>query len=245
MTDPNRGRARLRALAWTSIALGLVIAAALAIASYRGARPLPSRPEAERPPLHLVTSLPLLFAETLSLESAGSPALTALESRYRVVPVGIADRSSLEDARLLLMAHPRAQPAETLVDLDAWVRGGGRLLLLADPKLVWPSRRPLGDKLRPPPSFADTGLLQHWGLTLFAPAKDGVVTARVDGRSIELLSPGSLEGDCAIRAHGLIARCEVGRGEVTVIADADFLDVVEADSANLHWLLAELGRLER
>ena len=56
-----------------------------------------------------------------------------------------------------------------LVELDQWVRGGGRLLLLADPMLEWPSERPLGDRLRPPPAFADTGLLAHWGLRLERP----------------------------------------------------------------------------
>ena len=74
---------------------------------------------------------------------------------------------------MLLMAHPLAQPAEALVDLDRWVRDGGRLLLLADPKLDWPSKRALGDTLRPPPAFADTGLLAHWGLRLDAPADGG------------------------------------------------------------------------
>ena len=75
-------------------------------------------------------------------------------------------RRALKARRLLLMAHPRAQPAEVLVELDQWVRGGGQLLLLADPRLDWHSERPLGDRLRPPPAFADTGLLGHWGLRL-------------------------------------------------------------------------------
>ena len=71
------------------------------------------------------------------------------------------------------MAQPRAQPAEDLVALDNWVRGGGRVLLLADPMLEWPSERPLGDPFRPPPTFADTGLLAHWGLKLDAPDEPG------------------------------------------------------------------------
>ena len=61
------------------------------------------------------------------------------------------------------MAHPLAQTAENLVALDQWVRGGGRVLLLADPMLEWPSERPLGDPLRPPPMFMDTGLLAPLG----------------------------------------------------------------------------------
>ena len=95
---------------------------------------------------------------------------------------------------LLLMAHPRAQPAEALVDLDHWVRGGGRLLLLADPMLEWPSERPLGDPLRPPPAFADTGLLKHWGLRLDAPDERGPGSAHARRTDDLTVSPGSLVG---------------------------------------------------
>ncbi|QNP43675.1 hypothetical protein H9L15_03005 [Sphingomonas daechungensis] len=48
-----------------------------------------------------------------------------LETRYRVVPIGAADRASLAQGRLLLMAHALPQTAEALVDLDRWVRDGG------------------------------------------------------------------------------------------------------------------------
>ena len=114
--------------------------------------------------LLLLTSLPLMFGEDFSLQDSGSPALDALETRYRVVPISVTDPAELAKGRLLLMAHPLAQPAEDLVALDQWVRRGGRVLLLADPMLEWPSKRPLGDPLRPPPMFMDTGLLAHWGL---------------------------------------------------------------------------------
>ena len=59
--------------------------------------------------------------------------LRVLETRYAVMPIATTDARSLKQARLLLMAHPLAQPAENLVDLDQWVRDGGRVLLLADP----------------------------------------------------------------------------------------------------------------
>ncbi len=71
------------------------------------------------------------------------------------------------------MAHPLAQPAEDLVALDNWVRGGGRVLLLADPMLEWPSKRPLGDPLRPPPMFMDTGSAAALGLRLDPPGERG------------------------------------------------------------------------
>jgi len=180
---------------------------------------------AERPTLLLLTSLPLVFGESFGLDNGGSPALTRLEQRYRVLPIGVADAASLDGQKLLLMAHPRAQPAEALVQLDQWVRGGGRVLLLADPKLDWPSERPLGDRLRPSPMFPDTGLLGHWGLRLSPPRT--------------LIS----NGDCRIADQGLIARCRIGRGRATVIADADFLNVEAPDSPGLDLLLSELDGL--
>lgn len=208
--------------------LGLAALAAWAIAGT--GEKLGPRSPADRPKLALVTSLPLIFAESFGLESGGSPALARLEQRYQVQPIGVADAASLNGHRLLLMAHPRAQPAEVLVELDRWVRDGGRLLLLADPRLDWPSERPLGDMLRPPPAFADTGLLIHWGLKLDAPEDGGDSAGRLSG------------GTCDIAEHGLIARCPVGRGQATVIADADFLNAEDAEA--LDPLMAELARLE-
>ena len=209
--------------------LGLAALAAWAIAGTQ--EKLGPRAPADRPSLALLTSLPLIFGESFGLEGGGSAALERLEQRYAVEPIGVADRDSLKRYSLLLMAHPRAQPAEALVDLDHWVRRGGHLLLLADPKLEWPSERPLGDMLRPPPAFADTGLLSHWGLRLEAPANAGS-------------SAGTLvsNGDCQLLDDGLVARCRIGRGSATVIADADFLR--QDDAAALDPLIAELARLE-
>src|SRR4029079_15176541 len=147
-----------------------VAAAALAYASRRHEVPGP-RPEAQRPPLMLLTGLPLLFGEEFSLKGGGSEALRQLQSRYRVVPIAVSSTSELARGRLLLMAQPQAQTPENLVALDDWARRGRRGLLLADPMLEWPSKLPLGARLRPPPMFADTGLLAHWGLRLAAPAR--------------------------------------------------------------------------
>lgn len=230
-----------------------IIAAAAAISfSMQRAEEVPAaRPPAERPTLALLTSLPLVFGESFGLESGGSAALTRLEQRYNVLPIGVADAASLEDQRLLLMAHPRAQPAQVLVELDRWVRGGGRVLLLADPRLDWPSERPLGDRLRPPPAFADTGLLGHWGIQLSGPEPDGPASVGNGNLSILASSPGRLDSRrCRIAGRGFVARCRIGRGAATIVADADFLNV-DGEGAldgptehNLDLLAVELNRLE-
>lgn len=245
MTRPRAARAGFRLWAALLLTAGLIGGAAVVLGNRHGGAQLPERAEAQRPTLLMLSSLPLIFPETFAIDQGGSPTLTALERRYRVQPIGVTDAASLSGKGLLLMAHPLAQPAEALVDLDAWVRGGGRLVLLADPRLDWPSSRSLGDRLRPPPAFADTGLLKHWGLTLYAPETDGPVEWNIDSRQVRFGSPGSLEGGCRIEGNGVIARCVVGRGKATVIADADFLNVENADSDNLYFLLAELDRIER
>ena len=226
-----------------------VLLLAGALAWSRSDRGFPPRPEAQRPPLMLVTTLPLIFPEELSFKAIDSPAILVVEHRYRIIPIGITDAAQLRQARMLFMAHPLAQPAEALVDLDQWVRGGGRLLLLADPKLDWPSKRALGDVLRPPPSFADTGLLAHWGLRLEAPAENGLVKRELGGFSILTSSPGQLHGGaCDIGKAGFVAHCRIGKGKATIVADADFLRLFDGDGQgadNANGLLAELSALER
>jgi len=232
--------ARRRALPLAAILAGL---GALAFAQLRKPVHFSPRPETQKPTLLLLTSLPLMFGEDFSLQETGSPALKALQDRYRVVPISVTDPAELARGRLLLMAQPQAQPPEDLVALDDWVRGGGRLLLFADPMLEWPSSRPLGDRLRPPVMFPDTGLLAHWGLRLDAPDTRGPRTVAIDGYKVAMVSPGQLFGRCAISQDRTVARCHIGRGWATVVADADLLKV-EGTSPNLDAVAAELAALE-
>ena len=116
-TGRSRHRPRLReaAACWRfSTALAMAGAAAIGVGMMRQDAVPAARPPAERPTLALLTSLPLVFGESFGLESGGSAALTRLEQRYNVLPIGVADAASLEGQTLLLMAHPRAQPAEAI-----------------------------------------------------------------------------------------------------------------------------------
>jgi hypothetical protein len=236
--------ARLRAL--MVLVLSAIAAAALGIAAIRRERAwVPTK--ANHPPLLLLTSLPLLFDEEFSLSGSTGVVVRKLEIRYRLVPISVADGAELAKGRLLLMAHPPAQTAGNLVVLDEWVRRGGRVVLLADPLLEWPSKLQLGDPLRPPPMFMDTGLLAHWGLRLDAPDMRGPAVRKLGGSPVLTVSPGSLHGACEISSDRLVAHCRVGEGRATIIADADFLDVDrlgEGSGRNLDGLLAELARID-
>ena len=233
-------RARSGALMLAAVAL--IAAAAFAVTRLGETHPVEPT---GRPTLLLLTSLPLVFGEQFSLEG-GSPALKALQGRYRVVPISVTSPEDLSKGRLLLLAQPPAQTAENLVALDDWVRGGDRVLLLADPMLEWPSSRPLGDPLRPAPIFMDTGLLQHWGVRLDAPDQRGSAIRRLGGYEVLTASPGALSGKCAISPDRLVARCSIGKGRATIIADADLLDTADLGSRsehNLDGVLAELAAL--
>ena len=233
-------------------AAGFLVAGALIAGLALGNDPPVAEETRTRPELLLLTSLPIVFPEVFTLEGGGSPALAALERRYRVTPISAADSRSLDGNRLLLMAQPNAQTGEALVELDRWVRGGGHLLLLADPVLEWPSELPLGDIRRPASGFADTGLLGHWGLRLDSPDRRGPARFELGGMPVDSRSPGSLVATgqaCAVESGGAVARCRIGKGRATIIADADFLNIEsgreQARPGRLEALLGEIGRLER
>jgi hypothetical protein len=201
------------------------LAALLLLISCREATPAKT-PDETRPELFLLTALPLVWNESFGLDQPGSPALKALERDYRVKPIDLPSR--LPEGAVLLAAQPRALPAEELVALDAWLRRGGRLVLLADPLLEWPSELPLGDPRRAPLAFPDTGLLQHWGLRLDAPDERGPKQSSLSGKAVLTGSPGTLVrtgGSCELGDRGLRARCLIGKGKANVIADADFLNL--------------------
>ena len=210
-------------------------AAALALLALVGCRAETAAKAETKPELYVLTSLPLLFDEGFGLGPAKGEAAVFLRDHYRLKPIDLP--SQLPAGATLLAAQPRALPAEELVALDSWVRGGGMMLLLADPMLEWPSKRPLGDRLRPPVAFADTGLLAHWGLRLDAPEERGLKQGQYGDLGIAYDSPGKLTkvgGECELSSDGILASCRLGKGRVSVVADADLLNADGID--------AKLGR---
>lgn len=205
------------------------------------------RAAAVRPPLLLMTSLPIVWGEGGAFDPASSPAAAyrLLEREFDVRPIDAIEPDTLRGRRLMLLAQPRLLAPEELATLDAWVRGGGRILILADERLAWPSDLPPGDARRPPAASLLHPLFGHWGLTLH-PGTAGVRTERAGPRRLRLDGPGQFASSgagCRV-AVSWFARCRIGAGEAIVIADADFLhDRLWAPGDGRHLRLADNGLL--
>lgn len=221
--------------------------AALLWLALTGCAPAAPDPPAAKPELALLTSLPILFGEQFTLEPPPSPLRDRLERDFRLTAVDGPER--LPPGGLLLAIQPQALTAERLVALDRWVRAGGRLVLLADPQLRFESERPLGDRFRPPYTYPDTGLLARWGLRLEEDVDTRTEAVAVDlggGARVTVAGMGRLarvSGSCMIAPTPSAARCKIGRGHATVIADADFaMSPDPADHDALIALVDEVGR---
>ncbi|WP_424770806.1 ABC transporter [Pontixanthobacter sp.] len=200
----------------------------------------------ERQPLGMITSLPIYWSggdlsDMLDTAQNAPDAVhwvrAETQKRYDIILLdnlaeadGLAPNPRLAKLRYLLLAQPAALPPADLVALDSWVRGGGRLLLFADPLLTEETGFGLGDRRRPQDMATISPLINRLGLTetfdiaqsaqpsavtfgnIVLPVhKYGLFTARNDVRP------------CAITSGGVIAQCEVGRGRAIIVLDAHLL----------------------
>jgi hypothetical protein len=188
----------------------------------------------------VLTGLPLRTwpRDTLRLgELRDAAAVVALRTRLTRPPIladGLAPGSVGPDDRLLL-AHPLALPPETLVEVDRFVRAGGRAVILADGLSSWPPPYRFGDPRNPPVTSLLTPLLDHWAVRLDAPVPNGMnsdtVTVVHQGHRLTLHSTGhfsKLPDSCrrsGLRPDGqpVIVTCRIGQGTAVLLADADLL----------------------
>jgi len=220
-------------------AIRLALAAALALVSLSGCTGAEPR---EPVPLGLMGTIPIYWGEAPELGDLLDGGATRhwaraqLERDYALRPVDYLDDASLAGLDFLLLAQPRALSAEENVALDAWVRSGGRLLLFADPLMTGRSAFAIGDRRRPQDVILLSPILGHWGLELqfvddqpTGPrvVRDGGLALPVDlpGR----FAPGAGEGGCVLSADAVLARCALGKGRATILADAALLDLHDPD----------------
>lgn len=202
-----------------------------------GAAPEPSAPrQSAKPTLGLMSSLPIYWGEggefgaALQAEADAGWVRAALEERYNLRPLDTLDAESLRGQAMLLLAQPRPLMPEENVALDAWVRGGGRLLLFADPMLTAHSEYPLGDRRRPQDVVLLSPILRHWGLELRLdtdqPGGERAVGAGEKAIPVEMAGQFELlpSGACTLALDAILAECRLGKGRVTILADAAVLD---------------------
>lgn len=195
--------------------------------------------------LGLMTTLPIYwsggpeFGAVLASDTETGWVRSALEEGYVLEPLDILDDESLSGLSQLFLAQPRPLAPEENVALDKWVRGGGRLLLFADPMLTAHSDYPLGDRRRPQDVVLLSPILRHWGIELLLdPAQQqnerrvhsGALTVPVETAGHFALLPGS---DCVLTAENVLAACTVGRGRATILADAAMLDEAHGQDEQL------------
>lgn len=212
-----------------------VLALAIAAAVWAWARQSDA-PAAGR--VGLFTSLPIVWNEEADLAGLLRPDATphwaraVLAKRGELVPL---DRLAGEQASeplagldRLVIAQPRALAPDENVALDTWVRGGGRVLLLADPAMTEPSAFAFGDPRRPQDLVMLSPILGRWGLelTFDEDAPGGETAAEVMGLPVPVDRPGRFRlmgTNCRLWGEGVAASCGVGKGRVIVLADAAVL----------------------
>ena len=244
--------------AWLALSLAalLLTVAAWALAGGRAQAP-------PAPTVGLFTSLPILWQEGGSvtdllrgdapphwaqavLADAGS--VRPLDMLVEDVRGDAGGRLPLPATALLVIAQPRPLSPRENVALDAWVRGGGRVLLFADPMLTHDSPYAIGDARRPQDVVLLSPILARWGLALTfdedQPA--GERRAVLLGGAVRVNLPGrfvlaGMARECALIDRGLAARCRIGAGEVLAVADAAVLE--SGDPAAIPDRAAALERL--
>ncbi len=188
-------------------------------------------PSQKSPELAVISGLPLFWRENGQGLAAkvDAPIITLLRQRFTVMPLDSPLALEKSRAKTLLLAQPRAFSMDELVALNAWISRGGTALILADPQLRWPMDLPLGDRRRPPAVTLLSAMFEVWGVKLTPPAA-GAGEGRhflSDGRVLTVYAASGFKDagpDCRIVGRGLVARCTVGRGSATMVADADLID---------------------
>lgn len=230
--------------------LAALLLAGLAGCEAAPANPSAPAPDAIPPvKLGLMTSLPLYWPLGTGIDAlaSGTAAVpwqrAALERAYLLEPLdtlspipGLTrdapETDPLAGLDFLAVVQPRGLAPADNVALDRWVRGGGQLLLALDPALTGEYDLPLGDPRRPVDAAPIPPVVARWGLAVgFDEGQERAVKAdMLAGEALPLALAGVVRvtdpaaADCTIVAGGAAARCAVGKGRVTLIADAGIFE---------------------
>ena len=134
---------------------------------------------------------------------------------------------------LLILAQSRPFSPEQLAQFDAWVRGGGKALVFADPALFWPSIFSVGDARRPEGATLLSPLFAYWGLEqqIDDDQPEGAWSladrsnAMIVVQSGHFIKSGNSDAQCTLHYGDAVAACNVGKGRAVLVSDADMLQV--------------------
>lgn len=207
-------------------------------------------------PVGLFTTLPILWSENADIGAELNPNAPQHWARAilaRGGPIEPLDqlsrgegRGSLDRVHRLVIAQPRVLGPQENVALDEWVKGGGRLLLLADPALTEHSDSAIGDPRRPQAVVLLSPILSHWGLQLRIDDAQqfGEVDREVMGVKLPVNLPGHFvtegQASCRLWSNGLAVTCKIGKGRVVALADAAVIERSDPDGSRakaFSWLL--------
>ena len=214
--------------------------------------------EDSRPELALMGTIPIYWGEAAGFDAilAGEGemhwARAEIERDWRIAPLDYLSAEELAGHRFLMLAQPRGFTAEENVALDGWVRGGGKLLLFADPLMTGHSQFGLGDRRRPQDTVLLSPILAHWGLELhFDEIGDDAGSPAFGGFPLPVEWPGRFalrdegERDCSLESDSVVASCRIGEGYALLVADAAILNLEgapdEAEAAFYRLLSTAMG----
>ncbi|MEP3227001.1 MAG: hypothetical protein ABJO01_13575 [Parasphingorhabdus sp.] len=202
--------------------------------------------ETARAKITMMTSLPIIWGEAVSMEAviSGEANPAAIYSHWQeqhdIVAVDSFEALEKSSPDIILLAQPPAMDPADIATVDKWVRAGGRALIFTDPMLDWHTIYALGDKRRPLASGLLSPLLNHWGLQLEAPSEQGEGQVELEFSDIAFTTVGigalatlpdkNTANDqpapvkCEMSAANFIAHCHIGKGRAIIVADADFLN---------------------
>ncbi len=214
-------------------------------------------PDADAAPevkIGLMTSLPLYWPLGVDMTAIadGSAEVpwqrAALSGDYVIEPLDTLspipalspdapDTDPLKGLTRLAVIQPRGLSPADNVALDDWVRAGGHLLLVLDPMLTGEYDLPLGDPRRPVETALIPPVVARWGMKIsmvFHETADAAYSTEImpGGARVPLDWPGDIdllpgaEKSC-VQPAGAIAICQVGKGRVTLIADAALFEHAE------------------
>ena len=203
-----------------------------------------------------MTSLPLywpLGAELGAIASGTAPvpwqrraleqhhALTLLDTLAPIpaLVAGEPDTDPLAGLARLAIIQPRGLAPADNVALDQWAMAGGQVLLVLDPQLTGDYDVGLGDPRRPADVALIPPVVARWGLAITFDETQSAAVRLVplgDGQ-IPLVLAGAVTISqdavhrCRLFAAGAGARCRVGKGQVTLLADATVFEASQPTDA--------------